>query len=118
MRVKKDQTYIYAEGSGDYNPIHVDPEFATKVGLPGIILQGLCSMAFCYKAVQDNVCGKDPLKIKRLCVRFAKPVLPEDTLTTSAWVEEKKDNITVIGLEMVNQREEIVIKNALAETVA
>jgi len=116
--VKEDQTYIYAEGSGDHNPIHVDPEFAVKVGLPGIILQGLCFMAFCYKAVQDNFCGKDPLKIKRLCVRFAKPVLPKDTVTTSAWITEKKDDVTVLGLEMVNQRGEIVIKNALAETAA
>ncbi len=115
MVVKENQTNIYAEGSGDYNPIHIDDDFAKKVGLPGIILQGLCSMAFCYKAVQDNLCGKDPLKIKRLQVRFAKPVLPKDTLTTSAWLIEEKDGIKYVGLEMVSQRGDVVIKNAVAE---
>ncbi len=115
MVVKENQTNIYAEGSGDYNPIHIDDEFAKKVGLPGIILQGLCSMAFCFKAVQDNLCNKDPLKIKRLLVRFAKPVLPQDTLTTSAWLEEEKDGVKIIGLEMVSQRGDVVITNARAE---
>ena len=117
MGVKEDQTYIYAEGSGDHNPIHVDPDFAVKVGLPGIILQGLCTMAFCFKAVQDNYAGKDPLRIRRLKVRFAKPVLPLDTVTTKGWVRKKKEGATVLGLEAENQRGDIVIKNGLAEVL-
>ncbi len=117
MVVRENQTYIYAEGSGDHNPIHVDPDFATKVGLPGIILQGLCTMAFCYKAVQDNSAGKDPMRIRRLKVRFAKPVLPLDTITTKGWTEDKKDGVTVIGLEAENQRGDTVIKNGIAEVI-
>lgn len=118
MKVKENQTYIYAEGSGDHNPIHVDPEFAKKVGLPGIILQGLCSMAFCFKAVQDSFCEKDPLRVRRLRVRFAKPVLPLDTVTTRAWVEkEKEGDITVLGFEAVNQQGDVVIKNGMAEVM-
>jgi acyl dehydratase len=116
MPVKEDQTYIYAEGSGDHNPIHVDPEFAKKVGLPGIILQGLCTMAFCFKAVQDGFCEKDPLRIRRLKVRFAKPVLPLDTVITRAWQEESSQGTTTrLGFEAINQREETVIKNGFAE---
>lgn len=115
MAVRENQTYIYADGSGDNNPIHVDPEFATKVGLPGIILQGLCTMAFCFKAVQDNVCDRDPRRIKHLRVRFAKPVLPLDTVTTRAWVEEKADGLTTLGFETANQRGDLVIKNGLAK---
>jgi acyl dehydratase len=116
MKVKENQTYIYAEGSGDHNPIHVDPEFAKKVGLPGIILQGLCTMAFCFKAIQDRACSKNPLKVRRLRVRFAKPVLPLDTVTTRAWLREKKpEGATVYGFDAVNQRGEVVIKNGLAE---
>jgi acyl dehydratase len=118
MAVKEDQTYIYAEGSGDHNPIHVDPEFAKKVGLPGIILQGLCTMAFCFKAVQDGFCEKDPLRIRRLKVRFAKPVLPLDTVTTRARQEETAQGAPArLGFETVNQREEVVIKNGFAEVL-
>ena len=115
MPVKENQTYIYAEGSGDHNPIHVNPDFAKSVGLPGIILQGLCTMAFCFKAIQDECCKGDPLKIRRLRVRFAKPVLPLDTVTTRGWLEEKREGITAVGLEAVNQKGDIVLRNGLAE---
>lgn len=114
MKVREDQTYIYAEGSGDHNPIHVDPAFAKQVGLPGIILQGLCTMAFCFKTVQDQASRRDPLKIRRLRVRFAKPVLPLDTVTTRGWIEEKRPGLTVFGVDGVNQRGDTVIKNGLA----
>ena len=83
MKVRNGQTYIYAEPSGDHNPIHVDNDFAVKVGLPGIILQGLCTMAFAHKAAVDNLCGKDrdPRKLRKLKVQFARPVLPGQTIT-------------------------------------
>ena len=114
MKVRENQTYIYAEGSGDHNPIHVDPAFAKQVGLPGIILQGLCTMAFCFKTVQDQAAGRDPLRIRRLRVRFAKPVLPLDTVTTRLWMEETGPGLTIFGLDSLNQRGETVIKNGLA----
>ncbi len=116
MAVKENQTYIYAEGSGDNNPIHIDPDFAKKVGLPGIILQGLCTMAFCFKAVQDSLCEQDPLRVRLLKVRFAKPVLPLDTVTTRAWEEAAGQEGTArVGFDAMNQREEKVIKNGFAE---
>lgn len=114
MNVREDQTYIYAEGSGDHNPIHVDPDFAKGMGLPGIILQGLCTMAFSFKAVQDEAAGRDPLRVKRLKVRFAKPVLPKDRLTIDGWVIEKGDGMTKYGLETTNQDGVVMIKNAYA----
>ncbi len=117
MHVHEDQTYRYSEGSGDYNPIHVNPDFARSVGLPNIILQGLCTMAFCFKAIQDEYCGGDPRKIRALKVRFAKPVLPLDTVTTRGWVEEKQEGVAVLGVEAVNQRGEIVLKNGRAEVL-
>ena len=117
MHVKENQTYIYAEGSGDHNPIHVNPEFAKSVGLPGIILQGLCTMAFCFKAIQDEYCNGDPTRIKRLKVRFAKPVLPLDTVITRGWLEEKRQGLSILGIEAVNQKGDIVIKNGLAEVL-
>jgi len=115
MFVKKGQTYIYAEPSGDHNPIHVDPEFAVTVGLPGIILQGLCTMAFVQKAVVDNACGGDPTRLKKLKVRFSRNVLPGDTVTTTAWLREKKDGRSLIDLEAKVDRGDVVIRDAWAE---
>jgi acyl dehydratase len=83
VKVHNGQTYIYAEPSGDHNPIHIDDAFAKKVGLPGIILQGLCTMAFGHKAAVDNLCGpdRDPMRIKRYRVQFSRPVIPGQTIT-------------------------------------
>jgi len=118
MHVKVDQSHIYAEASGDHNPIHIDDNFAKSVGLPGIILQGLCTMAFASKAVIDEHLKKDPLKLKRLRVRFSKPVLPNDDLTTAGWIVEKKGSIVVLGLETSNQSGTVVIKDGIAEVSA
>lgn len=115
MKVKLGQTYIYAEPSGDHNPIHVDPDFAVKVGLAGIILQGLCTMAFVQKAVVDNACGGNPTNLKKLKVRFSRNVLPGDTVITSGWLSEKKDETKIIGLEAKVDRGDVVIKDAWAE---
>ena len=117
MKVKMGQTYIYAEPSGDHNPIHVDPDFAVKVGLPGIILQGLCTMAFVQKAVVDNACGGDPTRLKKLKVRFSRNVLPGDLVTTSGWLSEEKNGTKIIGLEAKVERGDVVIKDAWAEVV-
>jgi len=115
MYVTNDQTYRYAEGSGDHNTIHIDNDFALSVGLPGIILQGLCTMAFGSKAVMDNVLKKDPTKLKRLSVRFSKPVRPYDILTTEGWFIEEKPGSKIVGLEIKNQKGEVVLANGRAE---
>jgi acyl dehydratase len=115
MKVLRGQTYIYAEPSGDHNPIHVDPDFAVKVGLPGIILQGLCTMAFVQKAVIDNVAGGDPTRLKKLKVRFSRNVLPGDTVSTSGWLKEDAAKYLVVGLEAKVDRGDIVIRDAWAE---
>jgi len=109
------QTYIYAEPSGDHNPIHVDPDFAVKVGLPGIILQGLCTMAFVQKAVIDNVAKGDPTKLKKLKVRFSRNVLPGDTVFTTGWLKEETPTHVIVGLEAKVGRGDVVIRDAWAE---
>ena len=79
------QTLRYAEASGDTNTIHVDDEFARSVGLPGIILHGMCTMAICAQAVIDGVADSDPARLRRLAVRFSKPVLPDSDLVTTIY---------------------------------
>lgn len=81
----KDQTFRYADASGDPMPIHLDDELAKSLGLPGIIIHGLCTMAFTSVAVIEHACPEDPTRLQRLAVRFAKPVLPEQTITTRLW---------------------------------
>jgi acyl dehydratase len=83
--VDGDQTWRYAEASGDDNRIHVDDEFARGVGLPGIILHGLCTMAMCSRAVIESVADGDPTRLARLAVRFSKPVLPGADLITTVY---------------------------------
>jgi len=115
-KVMSHQSYIYAWASGDHNFIHVNPEAAVKMAkLPGIILQGLCTMAMCQNAIVDNLCeGRNPEKLKRLAVRFSRPVLPNDELTIYGW-ETEGGSPRKIGFEAKKQDGTVVIKNGIAE---
>lgn len=116
QKIDDDQTYRYADASGDRNPIHLDEDFAKNMaGLPGIIVHGMCTMAFASKAVLDAVCEADPVRLKRIKVRFSRPVLPGQTITTRGWVEEKRSGYTVYGFETLNPDGVAVIKNGVAE---
>jgi len=110
-----DQTYRYRDASGDNVPIHLDDDFAKSVGLPGIIIHGLCTMAFTsWGAVQD-LAGGDPTRLRRLAVRFSKPVLPGQTITTRFWNAGERDGRTVYAFETTNADGEAVIKDGVAE---
>ncbi len=114
MQVRNGQSFIYAEPSGDHNPIHVDDEFAKKVGLPGIILQGLCTMAFTHKAAVDNLCGddRDPMRLRALKVRFARPVIPGQTISFEGFQVEKTGEGTRYGINAVNNEGKDVLRNS------
>ena len=80
-----DQADRYAVASGDDNPIHVDADTARRAGLPGVILHGLCTMAFAQRDLIDRLADGDPARLKRLAVRWASPVFPGETLTLQGW---------------------------------
>lgn len=86
-RTDSDQTFRYAAASGDWSRFHIDEEFARSLGYPGIMIQGLCTMAFVGRAVVESCCGGDPARLKRFAVRFSRPVRPGDTLMTDIWSE-------------------------------
>jgi acyl dehydratase len=115
QQLDMDQTYRYAEASGDNMPIHLDAEIAKSVGLPGIIIHGLCTMAFTSWAAIQEVCGGDPSRLKRLAVRFSRPVLPGQAITTTFWAAGEADGNQVFGFEIRNGDGEVVIKDGLAE---
>ncbi|MDQ4148582.1 MAG: MaoC family dehydratase N-terminal domain-containing protein [Actinomycetota bacterium] len=116
QQIDEDQSSRYAEASGDDNPIHVDPEFArNRARLPGIILQGMCTMAFAARAVLDGVGGGDPTRLKRIRVRFSRPVFPGETITTRVWRLDDEGTRSVFGFDTVNPSGAVVIKDGLAE---
>ena len=84
MKVTPDRylTYRYAGASGDYNPIHLDDEFAKQVGLPGRILHGLWTMAQVARA-QTEPAG-DPLALEHLEVQFRGVGVPEAEITITS----------------------------------
>lgn len=103
----------YAGASGDFNPIHIDPEFAKQVGLPGNILHGLWMMAQVARA-HTEAAGGDPRSLKRLSVQFRGMGFPERELRVSATVKDAA-NGRVITDTVAAQGENQVIRNAEAE---
>jgi acyl dehydratase len=115
-KVDEDQAARYAEASGDRNPIHLDAGFArNEAGLPGIILHGMCTMAFACRAVLDSVAGSDPCRLRRIAVKFSRPVFPGQTLTTRGWRLEESPACVSFGFETVNEKGSVVIGEGVAE---
>ncbi|MFD8493597.1 MaoC/PaaZ C-terminal domain-containing protein [Amycolatopsis sp. NPDC059657] len=85
QHVDEDQTFRYSPASGDPMPIHLDEEIAKMSGLPGIIAHGLCTLAFTSWAVLTEVADSRTERLKRLAVRFSKPVLPGQDISTQIW---------------------------------
>ncbi len=72
--------------SGDWNPLHADPEFAARVGFAqGPILHGLCTFGYMVRHAAKGACGGDPSKLTAFETKFSKPVWPGDTLVTEGW---------------------------------
>jgi acyl dehydratase len=113
--VALDQTFRYAEVSGDHNRIHLDQEFAISVGLPGIIVHGMCTMAMASRAVVRGACGDDPARLRRMAVRFARPVFPGQTVTTHVWPAGDRDGWAIFGFDTLNPDGKAVLTDGLAE---
>ena len=103
----------YAGASGDFNPIHIDPELAKQLGLPGNILHGLYTMAQVARANVAAV-GGDPRSLKRLAVQFRGMGLPEQEITVSGTIKEERDGRVVIDT-VAEQGGNQIIRNAEAE---
>jgi acyl dehydratase len=83
-------TYRYAGASGDFNPIHLDDEFARAVGLPGRILHGLWTMAQVARAQGNGT------RLKSLSVQFRGVGVPEAEITVTSKVVEERDGEVVV----------------------
>ncbi|MFI5009992.1 MAG: MaoC/PaaZ C-terminal domain-containing protein [Solirubrobacterales bacterium] len=113
VRVTPDKylTARYAGASGDFNPIHIDEEFARAVGLPGRILHGLWSMAQVARAQTEAAGG--PEHLKRLSVQFRGMGVPEQEVLVSGTVREVADGLATIDT-VAEQDGKQIIRNAEA----
>jgi acyl dehydratase len=115
LRVTPDKylPHRYAGASGDFNPIHIDREFAQAVGLPQNILHGLYSMAQVARA-HTEAAGGDPRALRRLSVQFRGMGMPEQEIVVSTTVREADDG-KVVTETVAAQGESQIIRNAEAE---
>jgi acyl dehydratase len=105
-------TARYAGASGDFNPIHIDDDFARSVGLPGRILHGLWTMAQVARAQTEAAGG--PQHLKRLSVQFRGMGMPEQEVVVSGTVREARDGRLIIDTVAAQSGNQI-IRNAEAE---
>jgi acyl dehydratase len=103
----------YAGASGDFNPIHIDAEFAQQVGLPGNILHGLYSMAQVARA-NIAAAGGDPRALRRLSVQFRGLGLPEQEITVTGEVTAEGEDTVTVNTE-AEQSGNRIVRNAQAE---
>jgi acyl dehydratase len=115
LRVTPDKylPHRYAGASGDFNPIHIDPEFAKAVGLPSTILHGLYMMGLVARANAEAV-GGDPRALRRLSVQFRGMGAPETEIVVTGSVKSVEDGRAVIDT-VAAQGDNQTIRNAEAE---
>ncbi len=102
----------YAGASGDFNPIHIDDDFARQVGLPGKILHGLWTMAQVARAQTEA--GGGPHALKRLSVQFRGMGLPEQEVVVTSTVRDVRDGVATVDT-VAEQGGNQIIRNAVAE---
>ena len=115
LRVTPDKylPHRYAGASGDFNPIHIDPEFAKAVGLPNNILHGLYMMGLVARA-NAAAAGGDPRALKRLSVQFRGMGAPEQEIVVTGTVKDVDGDRVVVDT-VAAQGDNQVIRNAEAE---
>ena len=114
LRVTPDRhlTVRYAGASGDFNPIHIDEEFARSVGLPGRILHGLWTMAQVARAQTEAAGG--PEALRSLSVQFRGMGVPEQEVVVTSTVREERDGVAVVDAE-ARQGDTRLVRRGVAE---
>ncbi|WP_236032395.1 SDR family oxidoreductase [Pseudomonas schmalbachii] len=97
---------------GDWNPMHVDPDYAQKAGYEKPFLHGLCTFGYAGRHVIKAFCNNDSRLFKNIRVRFAAIVMPGDTLETRMWRESP--NRVVFETRAV-ERDVVVLKGGSVE---
>ena len=107
----------YAGASGDYNPLHSDEIFTTKVaGYPSVFAHGMLTMGMTGKLVTDVVGGPD--RLLKYGGRFTSQVWPGDTLTATATITDVSDGVAALDVVTTNQRGEEVLAGTASVRIA
>ena len=109
VSTKPDQALIFRL-SGDYNPLHSDPNFAKAAGFEKPILHGMCTYGIACRSLVNEICENDASKLKRFDCRFSSPVYPGETIITEMW---KKDKMIYFNSK-VKERDKLVLKNGVS----
>lgn len=117
LRVTPDKylPHRYAGVSGDFNPIHIDPEFARQLGLPSNILHGLYTMA--QIAIANGRPAGSAMKLKRLSAQFRGAGFPEQEMTITGTAKSERGG-RIVTETTVKQGGRRIIRNAEAEIEA
>jgi acyl dehydratase len=99
--------------SGDYNPLHIDPQFAAMAGYDRPIIHGLCTFGFVGRAVLRTYCANDPARFKSIKVRFSRPAWPGDTIVTEMW--KAADDKLIIRARTKERPGEYILTNGAVE---
>ena len=110
ITTKPDQALIFRL-SGDYNPLHSDPNFAKAAGFPKPILHGLCTYGVACRSIVKTACDNDVKKLKSFNCRFSSPVFPGETIITEMW----KNGNDINFQSKVKERDKIILKNGVSE---
>lgn len=104
----------YAEITNDFNPLHVDPDFAAKSPMKGIIAHGMLSLNLIWQSARATF-GQDAVATAELDIRFTKPVRVDDRVSASGEIaeEQNQEGRTVYDVWVKNQDGEAVIKGKL-----
>ncbi len=97
--------------NGDVNPIHSHPEVAREAGFDRPILHGLCFYGIAARVALKTLAGDDPARFRTFEARFAKVVMPGDTLTVAGWPLETPGEAAITVT--VKETGEKAIANAL-----
>jgi acyl dehydratase len=109
IATRRDAALLYRL-SGDYNPLHADPEVARKAGFDRPILHGLCTMGLACRALVSAYCGQDPIRLTAMSNRFSSPVFPGETLRFECFEED--DGIRFRGIAV--ERDLVVLDRGTA----
>lgn len=119
--VRQEEVNLYARASGDYNPIHIDPDFAKKTPMGGTIAHGMLILAYISELMTASF-GESWIKGGSLEVRFRVPARPGDRISVSGQVSaiEREGNAAAIKCQVScrNQDGEVNINGEAAVAVA
>jgi len=97
--------------SGDYNPLHAEPEYAKRAGFKMPILHGRCTFGVAGHAILRSCCDYDPTRLVSMEGRFSAPVYPGETIRTEIW----RDGNVVSFRSLVAARDAVVLNGGRAE---